>query len=571
MGVAPAVVGVGLQTNGVATNRAIDVQFSTGMNPATINSGTFLLRQDSGGASVAGTVTYDATDAVALFKPTAALSANTTYDATITTGAADMAGDHLTTNYVFSFATRDSSDASDISVYKTIPTSGQTGVAVPSNVQVVFTEGAAPNTVNATSFVVKDGLGTAVSGSVHYDIVTNNAVFTPAAPFTAGMTYTVTLSGVTDLAGEAMSAPYTFSFTMAGGVAATRDFVYVTDQEPSAISGWDFDSVPGTLTTMPGEPYPSGLQPYQMIAGPHRDFLYALMGEQPPSLRGTNCLNFNTQVVSYAIDPITGALTQVQQVTLNGFCSTTGMAMDPAGQFLYVGETDAVDISGMVDVLRLDATGKMTLVAGSPFLSPETPTSLVVDGGYLFAGNRNSLNTHGLLTFARNPTTGTVQYMSGTTIDPQESVTVSTSTGRLYAAGSATVSNGFTTKISEFQVDSGTGLLTLKGAITPASAGDQITIDPTEKYLLFAGTGEVDLYEIGPSGDLTPAPGSPLNVAAPGKNGGAGWVSFDSTGDYFATLASPAQIYSVNGGKPKLVLNFNIALYYPATILMVTK
>ena len=571
MGVAPAVVGVGLQTNGVAPNRAIDVQFSTGMDPATINSGTFLLRQDSGGASVSGTVTYDAANAVGMFKPASALSANTTYDATITTGAADMAGDHLAANYVFSFVTRDSSDASDITVFKTIPASGQTGVAVTSNVQVVFSEGAAPNTVNAATLVVKDGHGAAVSGTVHYDIVTNNAVFTPAAPLMAGMTYAVTISGVTDLAGEAMAAPYTFSFTTAGGVATTEDFMYVTDDYAGNIRGSVFDSVAGTLVAMPGQPYPSGAQPYQMLASPHRDFLYVLMGEQPPSFHGTNCLNFNTQVFSYAIDPVSGALTQVQQVTLNGFCSTTGLAMDPAGQFLYVGETNSVDVGGMVDVLSLDTMGKMTLVAGSPFLSPETPTSLVVDGSYLFAGNQNESETHGLLTFARNPTTGTVQYMSGTTIDPQQSVAVSASTGTLYAEGNGTLSDGFKATISEFHVDSTTGALTLQGTITPASGGNQIMTDPTEHYLLQPATGEVDLYVIGPAGDLTQAPGSPVNVAGPGKNGGAAWASFDSTGAYFATLAAPSQIYSVNGGRPTLVLNFDVGTYGAATVLMVTK
>jgi len=48
----PTVLMVVPQTNGVGTNRAVAVVFSTQMDPASINAGTFMV------AGVSGTVTY---------------------------------------------------------------------------------------------------------------------------------------------------------------------------------------------------------------------------------------------------------------------------------------------------------------------------------------------------------------------------------------------------------------------------------------------------------------------------------------------------------------------------------
>ncbi len=51
------------QTNGVGTNRAVAVVFSTPMDPASINTGSFMI------AGVSGTVTYDVVNKIAAFKP----------------------------------------------------------------------------------------------------------------------------------------------------------------------------------------------------------------------------------------------------------------------------------------------------------------------------------------------------------------------------------------------------------------------------------------------------------------------------------------------------------------------
>ena len=85
----------------VVLDQKIAATFSEPMNPSTLNATTFTLRQ--GTVAVAGVVSTAA--ATATFSPSDNLAAGTTFTATITTGAADRAGNSMATNYSWSFTT----------------------------------------------------------------------------------------------------------------------------------------------------------------------------------------------------------------------------------------------------------------------------------------------------------------------------------------------------------------------------------------------------------------------------------------------------------------------------------
>lgn len=104
----PTVISVAPPTaaTGVCQNTVVVATFSVAMNPATINSTTFTLTAPgTPPVVVAGTVTYDAASDAATFTPTNPLGLNTLYTATITTGAQDLAGDSLVSDYVWTFTT----------------------------------------------------------------------------------------------------------------------------------------------------------------------------------------------------------------------------------------------------------------------------------------------------------------------------------------------------------------------------------------------------------------------------------------------------------------------------------
>lgn len=86
---------------GVAPNKVVRATFNQAMDPLTITTATFTMKQ--GITAVAGTVSYNSI--TASFTPAAALAANTLYTCTITTGAKNLAGIPLAANYVWSFRT----------------------------------------------------------------------------------------------------------------------------------------------------------------------------------------------------------------------------------------------------------------------------------------------------------------------------------------------------------------------------------------------------------------------------------------------------------------------------------
>ena len=102
-GPSPAVTSTSPANNatGVARNNAIEVSFSVAMDPATINSSTFTLKQ--GSTAIPGAVTYSGTTAT--FNPTNNLAALTEYTASVTTGAKSLAGNALAAKSEWSFTT----------------------------------------------------------------------------------------------------------------------------------------------------------------------------------------------------------------------------------------------------------------------------------------------------------------------------------------------------------------------------------------------------------------------------------------------------------------------------------
>jgi hypothetical protein len=117
---APAVVSTSPANaaSGVAIGTTINATFSEPLDPATITTATFKVKAP-GDLPVIGTVAFDLTNNTATFTrinhlstfvsshptPASNLEPNTTYTATLTTGARDLAGNALAANRVWSFTT----------------------------------------------------------------------------------------------------------------------------------------------------------------------------------------------------------------------------------------------------------------------------------------------------------------------------------------------------------------------------------------------------------------------------------------------------------------------------------
>jgi hypothetical protein len=191
-------------TTNVQLNKIVTATFSTAMNPTTITSSSFMLK--NGTTAVAGAVSY--VGMVATFTPTTALLPNTVYTGTITNTVKDVAGNTMTNNYVWSFATGTGVAPTVIS---TDPANNATNVALTKIIKANFSTAMDASTVTGTSFTITQGV-TPVVGIVTYAGTT--ATFTPSAALQNNRVYTATITTVVkDALGNAMANNYTWSFT----------------------------------------------------------------------------------------------------------------------------------------------------------------------------------------------------------------------------------------------------------------------------------------------------------------------------------------------------------------------
>ncbi|MEW6586586.1 MAG: Ig-like domain-containing protein [Nitrospirota bacterium] len=199
---------------GVPVTSAIVITFSETIDPATFNAGTFSLTAN--GSPVGGTISING--AIATFTPSSTLAYSTTYVAAITTGVADTSGNHMASDYTWSFITGAAPDTTPPVVSGTSPGVDATGVPITTTVTATFSESMDPSTITSATFLLRDSAGSAVAGAVDYSGLT--ATFTPSGALQPNVTYTATVTTeAKDLAGNALAADFSWSFTTAGDVA----------------------------------------------------------------------------------------------------------------------------------------------------------------------------------------------------------------------------------------------------------------------------------------------------------------------------------------------------------------
>jgi len=205
----------------VPINQKVTATFSEAMNSATVMAAaTFTVAVASGGAGVPGTVTYVAATNTATFAPTANLLPSTQYTATIHTSAQSAAGSALAGNYVWSFTTGKTADATPPTVIITIPASGATSVPTNQKINATFSKVMDPATITASgTFTVAAVGGAAVPGTVSY--AGSIATFTPTANLAPNTQFTATITNAAkDLSGNALvsgAVPNPWSFTTGAG------------------------------------------------------------------------------------------------------------------------------------------------------------------------------------------------------------------------------------------------------------------------------------------------------------------------------------------------------------------
>lgn len=209
---------------GVVESVPVTVTFSTLMNPTTINTTVFGL--DNGAT---GTVTTANANGVttATFTPSPNLLTQTTYTATMGTGAQNYCGTALASSKSWQFTTR---DITAPYVTSTVPSNGAIKIAVTSPITINFSE--AMQTLSSSNITVSKG-GTAITGTVTFDSTSKlTATFTPTYSLDYNTLYTVTISNAKDLGGNNLAPnPTTFTFQ-----TTAQEIVYYCNIPPFVSS-----------------------------------------------------------------------------------------------------------------------------------------------------------------------------------------------------------------------------------------------------------------------------------------------------------------------------------------------
>lgn len=122
-----------------------------------------------------------------------------------------------------SMLTTSSLDVTPPTVVSTKPPNGGTGVAVTSTITATFSEVVKSITVNPATFIVKNSVGTSITGTVKLSSDGTTGIFTPSSPLALSTSYTATVRAVRDLAGNPMITAKSWSFRTSTAAAAASN------------------------------------------------------------------------------------------------------------------------------------------------------------------------------------------------------------------------------------------------------------------------------------------------------------------------------------------------------------
>src|ERR1700674_906132 len=116
----------------------------------------------------------------------------------------------------------------------------------------------------------------------------------------------------------------------ASSICLFSQVVYVSHYD--GVSAYTVNATSGALTAVPGSPFPAGNAPAGLAVDPAGKFVYVAN-------------NFGDTVLGFAINAGNGALTAVPGSPFPAGRSPSGVAVDASGKFVYVANSQSDSVS----------------------------------------------------------------------------------------------------------------------------------------------------------------------------------------------------------------------------------
>ncbi|MCE9672098.1 Ig-like domain-containing protein [Myxococcus stipitatus] len=203
----------------VGTNARVIVGFVEALDVGTLGPTSLAVTEN--GVPLAGTVSHDASSQTLTFTPSRPFAAQALVTATVGTTVRTVSGRKLTAPRAFTFSVSPQADSTAPTVLSTQPTTNEANVFFSRPVYIVtFQEPMDPRTLLGGAVQFQQVLGTSpaapLGGTLTYHGPTRSLLFRPNPLPAPGARVTGILSTqARDLAGNALEAPFTFSFAVA--------------------------------------------------------------------------------------------------------------------------------------------------------------------------------------------------------------------------------------------------------------------------------------------------------------------------------------------------------------------
>jgi 6-phosphogluconolactonase len=318
--------------------------------------------------------------------------------------------------------------------------------------------------------------------------------------------------------------------------AAAKQFAYLLNSNDTQVSMFSVDSCTGAFTATTPATVATGVSPGQigaedMVVDPLGRFAYVANLVSNASDQAT--------ISMYTINPATGVLSPTNPPTVHTGFFPQGIAIDPAGKFVYTANSD----DNSVSMFTIDAvTGLLTPTTPAAVAAGRAPLSVTIDPSGRFAYAANQIDGT-ISMYAINSSTGVLTPLSpatalagggpfGVTFDPS---------GKF-----AYVPDNDVNMVSQFKVDPNTGVLSpiSPSSVTTGQHPTAVAVDPSSKfaYVVNRIDNTVSMFTFDAiTGNL-----SPLGVIGTGRQPFR--IAFDRSGKflYVVNEQGPDSIYTIN-------------------------
>ncbi|WP_347986704.1 Ig-like domain-containing protein [Methylomonas sp. AM2-LC] len=233
---APTVVAINTNNDiALPLNGVIDLQFNEPLDPATVNSNTFVLHDSNNSSSpLPVTVSLLKGNMLVRLTPDSALQAGHYYYFGVLTGVKNASEVASTYNsaYYWAFTAGQAVDAMTPQVLSLNPRDGASNVGINNHVDISFNEAINPLSMlpdNADIPLAQDTGGDARTYSLNFSNGNTQVSYVPHEPWAAASTVTLTVATPQDYAGQTVQS-VTHTFTTANG----------PDYSTPTVSNWGF-------------------------------------------------------------------------------------------------------------------------------------------------------------------------------------------------------------------------------------------------------------------------------------------------------------------------------------------